>query len=376
MRPSDAVDIALLAGLIYGLLIWLSQMQKRFLAVMLVVAVLYLSSRMFHMLMVAALLENGLPLILVSIVIIFQEDLRRVVARFIRSRRHGEFDRGSSACDVIADVCESLTRARQGALMVLVRDDELAPHLEGGTDINAPVDASLLLSIFDTHSPGHDGAALIDRNKLIRFGAHLPLFSGPLESGHWGTRHRAALGLSAATDAIVVLVSEETGQIRVAEHGQFTKALKKQELIDFLETPVAPQKEPRGPLQWIYEIRWGELALACCISLGAWHSLSSQLETVQRSFVIPVEYRNVGKELALEPLTSNTVRLTLSGTEHAFGYLSSNQLNLSIDATGLATGTHIIPVGPQHLRLPTTLAIYRMEPRTLQIRLDKRKSAP
>jgi diadenylate cyclase len=161
----------------------------------------------------------------IAILIVFQPELRAGLARLGRSRLvHGMDDlEENELVDEIADAVERLSRANIGAIIVFERNVGLEEFAESGTRMDARVGADLLLSIFSPYGPLHDGAVLISGDTIFAAGVILPLTQFPLEDRKLGTRHRAAIGISEESDALAVVVSEESAQISIAYAGRLER---------------------------------------------------------------------------------------------------------------------------------------------------------
>lgn len=194
-------------------------------------------------------------LFLASVVVLllaFQDDLKRFFERLAvwgLGRQSGS--PGDSTVESVVRTSLALANVRHGALIVLPGREPLDRHLEGGVPLDGTVSDLLLLSLFDPHSPGHDGAIVVDTERVRRFGVHLPLSADFAELGSRGTRHAAALGLTEQCDALVVVVSEERGVVSVAEGGSLSEvespdALRAR-IARFVATTRARPVKPRAP---------------------------------------------------------------------------------------------------------------------------------
>ncbi|MFH1183632.1 MAG: diadenylate cyclase CdaA [Chloroflexota bacterium] len=233
----SAVDILLVTTVFFGLMYWLRGTQAMVLlrGVILIVVALILMTSLGDLPAFSWLVRNSIPAMLLAIPVIFAPEIRRALERI--GRAGGIFTRSSSTTE--ADLEESLqavaaaaTRlsARQhGALIVLKRLDNLDDHIQSGVRLNARVTAELLLQIFYPNTPLHDGATVIAGSKVAAAACVLPLSSSGilnrLPDRQMGLRHRAALGISEASDAIAVVVSEETGAISVAHAGRMIRRI-------------------------------------------------------------------------------------------------------------------------------------------------------
>jgi len=184
---------------------------------------------------------------LFAFIIIFQPELRRGLIRLGHSRMFRAFMRGHAR--VIAEIAKTsntLARNKIGALIAIERQDSLSSYFEHSTRLDAEITSELLGSIFWPGSPLHDGAVIIRNLRIAGAGCLLPLSENAEISKSFGTRHRAALGLSEETDAVCVVVSEETGRIALAEAGHLAEDLSPQDLKDMLNELLVPQELENG----------------------------------------------------------------------------------------------------------------------------------
>jgi diadenylate cyclase len=154
---------------------------------------------------------------------------------------------GSKVADEIVEAAERLARARHGAIIAIEQEVGLGEYAETGSAVEAPVSAEMLVTIFTPYSPLHDGAVLISGDRIRSAGAILPLTQSPVVDRSLGTRHRAALGLSEETDAIVIVVSEETSQLAVARHGSLERGVTAARLRALVSGRTSPAETPAAP---------------------------------------------------------------------------------------------------------------------------------
>lgn len=188
--------------------------------------------------LIAFLLKLSLEYGVVALLIVFAPELRAAVTQLGRtpfSRAFREMGTHEVA-EEIHEAVERLTRSGIGAIIAVERDTALDSFAESGSRIEARVSADLLMTIFTPYSPLHDGAVIVRGDTIIAAGCILPLSQKPLTDRALGTRHRAALGLSDETDALVIVVSEERATVSVAQRGKLWRDLTAQQLRDALET--------------------------------------------------------------------------------------------------------------------------------------------
>jgi uncharacterized protein (TIGR00159 family) len=191
-----------------------------------VVFLVYLSSRLFDLYTLNWILDNFLSSVLLVIVIIFQHDIRRALIQVGSRPIFGSDLRlGGQDLEEIVRAVVTLASRRIGGLVVLERETGLTEYSEGGTALDAQISRELIVSIFVADSPIHDGAIVIRKGRVTAAGCFLPLTANPNVSKTLGTRHRAAIGITEESDAVVIAVSEEDGGISLVAGGRITRDL-------------------------------------------------------------------------------------------------------------------------------------------------------
>ncbi len=236
-RPRDALDIGVIAFLIYQTLKLIRGTRAaRMLLGLGVVFLIFFGSQLLDLYTVNWLLDTFLSSILLLIVVIFQNDIRRALTQFGSGAFFGSED-ALQRGDVEEVVRAAVTLATKhiGGLIAFQRDVGLNEYVEGGTTIDGEIRRELVVSVFLTDSPIHDGALIIADGRIAAAGCFLPLTANPNVSKALGTRHRAAIGLTEETDAVVVVVSEEDGRISLVTDGRLTRDLDAANLREKLE---------------------------------------------------------------------------------------------------------------------------------------------
>ena len=259
--------------------------------------------------------------------------------------------------------------------------EPLDRHIQGGVHVDALISKPLLDSLFDPHSMGHDGAAIVERDRIRQFAAHPPLSQNLEQIGGRGARRSAALGLSEVTDAQVIVVSEERGQVSVAESGKLQTVETATELKRRVER-FAYRTRPSKPTDTRFEIlkehagllirenaglKVASLVLACV----AWYLVSFEAETVQKTFVVPIEYRKLPDNLVIDDTAPTEVRVRLSGFERAFNLLVPTALKVSLDLSGVEEGQQEIVVQESHINVPSGLTLFRSAPRVISFGIHR-----
>jgi diadenylate cyclase len=227
-RPSlswwDLLDIALVSALIYELLLLIrgTRAVQMALGGSFLIGLFFLSRRL-ELETVNWVIRNMAAYVVFAIIVLFQADIRRALAHFGRAPFFRYFERVSSAEETIEEIvvaAASLATRRIGAIVVIERQIGLRNYIEGGIPLDATITYDLLASIFQPASPLHDGAVIVQGDRIAAAACFLPLTVNPRPGKQYGSRHRAAIGLTEENDAVALVVSEETGRISLAVDGE------------------------------------------------------------------------------------------------------------------------------------------------------------
>ena len=221
------LDILLVAFIVYQVLLLMRGTRGAQMTYGIIILLLfYYLTRYFHLVAVQWLLSNLLTYIVIAIIVLYQAEIRRGLTQIGRARLFGHHrPLSGEGYEEIILATTTLASKKIGALMVLERDVGLRNFAESGIALDAVLTYDLLVTIFSPNTPLHDGAVILQQNRIISAGCFLPLTLDPYLSKELGTRHRAAIGITEETDAIAVIVSEETGIVSVAVGGKITRNL-------------------------------------------------------------------------------------------------------------------------------------------------------
>ena len=240
LRPGwgDLVEILVVGFLFYRLLILLQKTRamQMLLGAFLLVGV-YFVARLLDFALMRYLLENLFQYGAIAALVVFQPELRSGLARLGRNRfiRYLRTLEESHETDELVQAVTDLARLKRGAIIAVQREVGLDEYAETGSPVDASVSAEILKTIFTPYTPLHDGAVIINGGRIATAGAILPLTQRPVSDKSLGTRHRAAMGLSEETDAVVIVVSEETSRISVARGGRIELGVDEARLREILE---------------------------------------------------------------------------------------------------------------------------------------------
>lgn len=246
MGISDYIDILLVAYIIYRVIMFIRKTNSRNIAigVLLFFLILWLSD-IAKLTMINALMQKAMELGLIALLILFQPELRRMLERMGSKLTEGRFSTDTAIESAISETvraCVDMSRTHTGALIVFERNVSLTHAMSTGTLINSDTTAELIKNIFFVKAPMHDGALIIRNCRIAAAGCVLPLTQNENLSKELGTRHRAGIGMSEQSDAVVVIVSEETGAISVAIDGMLKRHLNENSLNAVLRKELVAEE--------------------------------------------------------------------------------------------------------------------------------------
>lgn len=374
---ADVIDIFLVAILLYTATAFLKQTRAEFIIRgIFIIAAIYIVARYFDLQLTAWIFQGFFAIFLIIIVVIFQEELRQIFERIAvwSLARNGAPSLRSDAADVLVGTLADLAKDKIGALIVVEGKDPIARHIVGGIELEGKMSEPLLKSIFDPHSPGHDGAVIIKNDQIARFAAHLPLSKDFRQLAHVGTRHSAALGLAELTDALCIAVSEERGQISVARDSRLRQVANVQELglllHRFLREKYPPLERRRFSFSFVRE-NWIAKLVTFSLAVGLWYVLVPGSSTIEMTYKLPVQLENLPSELRVEEVQPKEVTATFTGAKRTFYFFDPSRLKVTVDLSAAEAGRKILRLSEQNIRHPPNLTLQQLNPVTLRISLEK-----
>lgn len=376
ITATDVVDISLVAALVYALLLALKRSHATFvLGGMLSLGVFYVLALTLGLRLTSFVFQTVFTVLLVAVIVIFQEEIRAFFERVAVWALHGNSRRkqivvSSPAIEMLVASTSDFARKKIGALIVLKGNDELSRHLKGGVNLNGVVSEQLLRSIFDPHSPGHDGALLMAGDRAVQFACHLPLSADMSQLSQRGTRHAAALGLSEKTDAMCIVVSEERGMISIARHGKLTQLddplMLRQALEDF-QREIEPPRTPTSFVSLVLRRNLRLKAAAIALSLSLWFFFVYESVIEYRSFIVPVEQTGLPAEYKIASIGPSRVQVIVSGPRRAFYLVSEADFKIIIKLHDAEPGEREITLASSDLVLPDNVAFANLIPRLVKV---------
>lgn len=241
VRITDVVEIIIIAYLVYQLMIWIKNTKAwMLLKGIVVLGVFILIAAVFKMNTILWLAQNSISVLATAAIVVFQPELRRALEKlgqknfwssfmpFERTTNVGRFN--ENTIEAIVTACYEMAKVKTGALIVVERDIMLTEYQNTGIALDCIVSSQVLINIFEHNTPLHDGAVIVRGNRIVAATCYLPLSDNMRLSKELGTRHRAAVGMSEVSDALVIAVSEETGRVSFAVGGHLTRAVPPEQL--------------------------------------------------------------------------------------------------------------------------------------------------
>ncbi|MCQ9208075.1 MAG: diadenylate cyclase CdaA [Omnitrophica bacterium] len=254
-RP--VLEIAILWYVFYHLLVFIKgtpavQVLKGLIFLIILFFISLVVTQKLNLVIISWILPRFLAIFLISFLIIFQPELRRGLAQLGQGSILGLFFREERITGEISEAVFLLAKKKIGAIIALEREIGLKPYIESGVFIDSKVASELIITVFMPHTPLHDGGIVIQNGRMVAAGCLFPLTHNPKVSKTLGTRHRAAVGLTDETDALVIVVSEETGTISLAREGRLTRNIDNESLTKALNSVFGSPKRPKFPFKRVF----------------------------------------------------------------------------------------------------------------------------
>jgi diadenylate cyclase len=381
IRIQDLADILIMTFLLYQLYSWFRK--TRAMQVLLglgVVTLIYFATRFLDLYMTSWILQELGTVLIILIIVVFQAEIRQALYRFslLRNFFDPQEKEQHSHFQQIAETLFRLADRRTGALLVFKRSESLADLMLNGVRLDCEITPQILEAIFADGTPLHDGAALIKEGRIALASCHLPLSLNPDIPQNYGTRHRAALGLSERTDAIVVVVSEERGEVLLAEAGEFQKLCSPEELVVALERRVNPVRETTSLTlrQKLFSNLLPKTALLLIVT-ASWVLITSrqgQITTV----TAPVRLQGVSDDLVLVRSSPEEVDVQLKSFSSLTPTPAKLDISANVDLSGVREGMSLVRVRNSDFSLPSGMVVSSVMPSSIKVVTERkvRKTVP
>jgi uncharacterized protein (TIGR00159 family) len=305
------------------------------------------------------------------IIVVFRNEIRSVLqARNLKSILWGFSSKTvTTTIEIIVESVYEMGLRRTGALLVFPGKDDLEEEAQRGIPWKGVVSKEMIMSIFWPGNPVHDGAAIIEGNQIREVGAILPLSHRDDLPTYYGTRHRAALGLAESTDALVIVVSEERGEVLVAKNSELKEVKQKRRLKLYLQEHmgVAAKKQPFMRRETF------ETAMAALLSIifvaGVWFNVTRGRDTLV-TLQIPIEYMNRDPGMEILSTSVNAVSLDLSGSGALIKSVTPAQVDVRLDLAKAVPGNNSYTITSDNISLPPGIILKNVYPSEVDVDLD------
>ncbi len=305
------------------------------------------------------------------IIVVFRNEIRTLLlARNVKNILWGFF-RGTieTPVEIIADSVYELAQKRTGALLVFPGKEDLEEFIHSGIPWGGQLSRDMILSIFWHNNPVHDGAAIVVGNQVKEVGTVLPLSHSKDLPSYYGTRHRAAAGLAESSDALVVVVSEERGNVVVAKGAGMKTITDRDSFIRIMRDHLGLSKEGnRQSRKNKLEFVSAALVSVFLVS-GLWFSFMSGFETFI-TLQIPIQYTNPDPRMQIINTSANAVSLRLSGSGPLIRSLRPDQVSVTIDLNKAGIGANTFTITDESINLPRGVHVSQIKPQSIEVTLD------
>lgn len=380
IRWQDVLDILLNSYILFRLYVLFRETYV--FRVLTGIALLWIFQRIsvyFGLILTSWVLQGITAVVALIIIIVFRNEIGSVLqAKNLKAILWG-FPRKivPTTVQVIVDSVTSLSRRHIGALIVLPAKKNLEDVVQGGIPLRGLVSEEMITSIFWRDNPVHDGAIIIEKDQISKVGVILPLSHKPDLPSQYGTRHRAALGLAETTDALVIVVSEETGKVVVAKDSKIMDIVNCTSLSKLLQEHMGIYEEDNA----YREKEKFRIILAALVSfvfvIAMWFSFSKKVDTLT-TLEIPVEYTNRNPGVEIVDTSVNTVHLNLVGSSALIKSIQPEKIQVKLSLANAVIGRNILSITQDNISIPPGIVLKKVVPSAVEVTLDEtiRKEIP
>lgn len=393
----DVVEIAILIFLIYKIIINLRNTRAMVvLKGILILFIFYNLAYLFSFEAIVVLFQSAIAILIFALIVVFQPEMRRFLEQIGTKNITGKFDLSvifnknkrvlkhysDKSIVELTKACFTMGEAKTGALIVIEREIPLVEYIETGITLNADLTSQLLINIFEKNTPLHDGAVIQIKDKVVSATCYLPLSNNPKISKHMGTRHRAAIGVSEVTDCVVIVVSEETGNVSLVVDGKIQYNLTKEKLTDLLYQ-YQIKKEVIEPaivskdLSFKSILKKEDLStriVSILVGIASWILLMNVANPITTKTIenVPIEFINTsviettGKTFEL--LSEDTVSVTITDERSVVDSIKKEDISVVADLSKLSY-VNAVPLQGFVEKSPSTKVNFVSE-NTINVELD------
>ena len=379
VRPQDIADILIMTFLLYQLYSWFKN-SKALQVVMglLFLGVIYFVTKSLGLFMTSWILQELGTVLLVLLIVVFQAEIRQALYRLSLLRNLFEHRDNVVRLDLLefSGTVFSLASHRIGALVVFQREELLDDLILHGVAMDSLVSGSLINTIFMPGSPLHDGAVLVKDGRVALASCHLPLSVSADVPQHLGTRHRAALGLSERSDAAVVVVSEERGEVSLSVNGQLevieSQAQLHERLTSLLQ-PLSREAERVGLFKRLVANFWPKVAIFCVVA-ASWLLITFRQGEIL-TVTAPVTFHNMPENLTLTRSYPDEIEMQLRSFSNLVS-LKNVDVVVDVDLSRAKEGNNTIQVSKDQIHVPPGVVVVNLDRSLVRVTTEKKPAKP
>ncbi|MGB6064875.1 MAG: diadenylate cyclase CdaA [Desulfomonilaceae bacterium] len=374
----NILDIAIIASLIYFVLAWLQGTRAfQILATLLGIGLTYLAASAYGLVLTSVLFQYLWAAIIVVLVIVFQPEIREMLdraspIRYLSGRQPDDVK--PVIIDEMVRAVAELARLKIGALIVFQRFERLDKTILKGRLLDSLISAEALVMIFQKGSPLHDGAVLISRDRIKAASCVLPLSQKEDLSSHYGTRHRAALGLTEKSDAVCVVVSEERGEVSLVDGKEITNYKKKGEFRQALERRLvlgeaSTEETTTDPRRSWITSNWGLKMLALGTAVFLWFVVVGPRHS-EVGMSVPIQYTNLPPTMEITGTWMDRIDVMIRGSGAGLANLTPGSVRALVDLSGVLPGLNYFRITNKNLLVPPGIAVSQIRPSDLHLNIE------
>ncbi len=373
-RWQDGLDILILTYIFYRLYLWLRKKKAlRMILAILALPIFYILAKWVDLPLSVWGLQNLWPVILIVLVVIFQEEIREVLGNVsLPSFFFGRSERlTSEAIDKIVEASFQMAEKWIGGLIVLQKGDDLDELIHEKIPLDAEINEDLLISIFSPQSPLHDGAVIIQGDRIRHAAAFLPLCKSVSLPKEWGTRHRAGVGITEISDADCIIISEERREVLLASKGTLKKKERKEDLKQSLVQVVPVQEKKDRENLWPKKLfrNLPQKALFLFLVCLLWVFVIG-VRQGEVGFNIPIEYYSIPQNLVISGEPPKEVNVRLKGSQRLLASLKPDQIRVRVDLSNVHKGNNQISLSEANIDRGPGISVTNLYPKNIRIQLS------
>jgi len=376
-RWQDAVDVLIITVIVYLLIAWFRRTRALQIFIgLLSLLIFMLIARRLQLVITSWLLQGLGAVSVILIIVIFQQEIKEVLlyANPLRALRTRHAFMARHLLPELARTLFEMAGRRLGALIVIGRSDPLEGIIREGTELDGRFSGEILWSIFHPTSPVHDGAVILQGDRIVHVGCFLPVSTSPDLPKAYGTRHRAAVGLAEDCDALAIAVSEERSVVSLAVNKEIHTVSSPESLVAELDSLLVPSPEPR--LRRALRAVGRDLPVKVLVFAAVtifWLFFGAQREVLS-VLTVPVEFRNLPKNIELMRAEDNEVTVHVAGGQELVKSLKEAAEAAHLDLAEASPGLHYFDISPKNFDLPPGVSIRKISPSSIKVVLEEKKT--